>query len=99
MLFRSPGNSNRITVNVLDVDQAIEDAKNKPIEPIDPSKIQKGDLDRNGVVNSNDAAVALDIYNGRQLLDGDLEIGDMNNDGVINSNDAAMIMDTYNSVK
>ena len=95
----APGNSNRITVNVLDVDQAIEDAKNKPIEPIDPSKIQKGDLDRNGVVNSNDAAVALDIYNGRQLLDGDLEIGDMNNDGVINSNDAAMIMDTYNSVK
>lgn len=98
----APGNNNIITVNVLDVEQAIEDAKNKPItppDPIDPSKIIKGDLDRNGVVNSNDAAIALDIYNGRELVTDDLEIGDIDENGIINSTDAAMIMDIYNSVK
>lgn len=57
----------------------------------------KGDLDRNGVVNSNDAAIALDLYNGRKMENGDLEIGDMDDNGVINSNDAAMILDVYNS--
>lgn len=57
----------------------------------------KGDLDRNGVVNSNDAAMALDLYNNNSATNEDIKIGDMDNDGVINSTDAAMIMDIYNS--
>jgi len=57
----------------------------------------KGDLDRNGVVNSNDAAMALDLYNNNSATDEDLLIGDMDNDGVINSNDAAAILDVYNA--
>ena len=57
----------------------------------------KGDLDRNGVVNSNDAAMALDLYNNNSATDEDLLIGDINEDDVINSTDAAMIMDIYNS--
>lgn len=61
------------------------------------SNILKGDLDRNGVVNSNDAAIALDIYNGRKMEDNDLKIADMDNNGVINSTDAAMILDVYNA--
>ncbi len=97
----APGNINRITVNVLDIEQAIEDAKNEPIilppDPVEPPKILKGDLDRNGVINSNDAAIALDIYNGRKMEDNDLEIGDMDENSIINSTDAAMILDVYNA--
>lgn len=57
----------------------------------------KGDLDKNGVVNSNDAALALDLYNNNSATDEHLIIGDMDGDGVINSNDAAAILDVYNS--
>lgn len=57
----------------------------------------KGDLDRNGVVNSNDAAIALDLYNNNSATNDDLIIGDIDENGIINSTDAAMIMDIYNS--
>lgn len=57
----------------------------------------KGDLDKNGIVNSNDAALALDLYNNNSVTDEHLIIGDMDGDGVINSNDAAAILDVYNS--
>ncbi len=55
----------------------------------------KGDLDRNGAVNANDAAVALDLYKYGNATDEDMQIGDMNEDGVINANDAALILDVY----
>ena len=55
----------------------------------------KGDLDKNGAVNANDAAVALDLYKYGNATDEDMQIGDMNNDGVINANDAALILDVY----
>ena len=54
-----------------------------------------GDLDRNGAVNANDAAVALDLYKYGNAKDEDMQIGDMNEDGVINANDAALILDVY----
>ena len=54
-----------------------------------------GDLDRNGAVNANDAAVALDLYKYGNATDEDMQIGDMNEDGVINANDAALILDVY----
>ncbi len=56
----------------------------------------KGDLDKNRVVNSNDAAIASDIYNRGYATSEELAIGDMNNDGNINSTDAALILDIYN---
>ena len=55
----------------------------------------KGDLDKNGAVNANDAAVALDLYKYGNVTEKDIEIGDMNDDGVINANDAALILDVY----
>lgn len=57
----------------------------------------KGDLDRNGIINSNDAAIALDIYNNNSATDEDMSIGDMDNNNIINSTDAALILDIYNS--
>ena len=62
-------------------------------------KYLKGDLDRNGIVNANDAAVAQDLYNGTSITEEDLQIGDMDENGVLNSNDAALISDIYNSGK
>lgn len=58
-----------------------------------------GDLDRNEVVNANDAAIALDLYkNGNTTLE-DLKLADVNRDAVINANDAAMILDMYKNGK
>ena len=56
---------------------------------------KKGDLDRNGAVNANDAAKALDLYKYGNVSESDMKIGDMNDDGVINANDAALILDVY----
>ena len=55
----------------------------------------KGDLDRNGAVNSDDAAIALDLYRYGNVSDEDLQIGDMDQNGLINSDDAALILDVY----
>lgn len=58
-----------------------------------------GDLNFDGVVNSVDAAMALDLYNGGTITKQQVLIGDVNRDGVINSSDAAMILDMYNNAK
>ena len=55
----------------------------------------KGDLDKNGIVNANDAAIALDLYKYGNVSKEELKIGDMDNNGIINANDAALILDIY----
>lgn len=55
----------------------------------------KGDLDKNGIVNANDAAIALDLYKYGNVKEEELKIGDMDNNGIINANDAALILDIY----
>lgn len=55
----------------------------------------KGDLDKNNIVNANDAAIALDLYKYGNVSAEELEIGDMDNNGIINANDAALILDIY----
>jgi hypothetical protein len=55
----------------------------------------KGDLDDNGVINSNDAAIALDLYKYGGADDIDLLIGDMDDNGILNANDASLILDIY----
>lgn len=56
---------------------------------------KKGDLDGNGVVNANDAALVLDIYKYGNFKNDDILVSDMDNNGVINANDAAIILDMY----
>lgn len=55
----------------------------------------KGDLDKNGIVDANDAAVALDLYKYNSATKDDLEIGDMDENGLIDANDASLILDVY----
>jgi len=71
-----------------------EALKNLKLDP-EKVKIQKGDLDKNGIVNANDAAIALDLYKYGNVSDKELLIGDMDNNGIINANDAALILDVY----
>ena len=54
-----------------------------------------GDLDDDGRVNANDAAISLDLYKYGNVTDEDIDIADINRDGVINANDAALILDIY----
>ena len=52
-------------------------------------------MDRNGVVFSDDAAIALDLYRYGNESYEDLQIGDMDENDLINSDDAALILDVY----
>jgi len=76
---------------VAELEEALKNLK------LDPDKVQirKGDLDKNGIVNANDAAIALDLYKYGNVSDEELLIGDMDNNGIINANDAALILDIY----
>ena len=58
-------------------------------------KILKGDLDRNGVVDSNDASLALYLYKVGNWTNEDIEIGDIDNNNIIDSNDASLILEMY----
>jgi hypothetical protein len=54
-----------------------------------------GDLDNNGVVNANDAAMILDMYKYGDDTQEDLKVADLDGNGVINANDAALTLDLY----
>lgn len=61
-----------------------------------PSRKLKGDLNLDDLVNSTDAAIALDIYKGSHpITEVSMILGDMNGDNIINSTDAAMILDAF----
>ncbi len=61
----------------------------------EPSNILlKGDLNGDGVVNSTDASMVLDLYNNSDSEY--MEVADMDDNGIINSVDASIILDLYN---
>lgn len=56
-----------------------------------------GDLDRNGVVDANDASIALELY---KSTTGDFDVedilrGDLDNNNLIDANDASLILELY----
>lgn len=55
----------------------------------------KGDLDRNGVVDANDASIALELYKAQNALMEDIIIGDLDNNNLIDANDASLILEVY----
>ena len=64
--------------------------------PNDPEpEVLKGDLDKNGIVDANDASVALDLYKYNNATEEELKIGDMDENGLIDANDASLILDIY----
>ena len=63
------------------------------------SKIQKGDLNGDGIVNADDAAEAIDIFKTQRETPELIEVGDMNDDGRINAEDAAIIIEVFKTSK
>ena len=55
----------------------------------------KGDLDLNGLVDSADAAIALNLFKYNNADEIDLAIGDMDENGLLDSADAAMILNVF----
>lgn len=55
----------------------------------------KGDLSGDGLVDSADAAIALNLYKYNNANEDDITVGDMDNNGIIDSADAAMILNAY----
>jgi len=55
----------------------------------------KGDMNKDGMVDTIDSAIVLTKYKANSTTSEDLVIGDMNNDGVLDAIDAAMIATIY----
>ena len=59
---------------------------------------QKGDINKDGAINSIDASMVIDMYKkNNNITQDELNIADMNNDNSINSVDASIIIDMYKS--
>ena len=59
---------------------------------------QKGDVNKDGAINSIDASMVIDMYKkNNNITQDELNIADMNNDNSINSVDASIIIDMYKS--
>lgn len=61
----------------------------------EPSQYKKGDLDRNNVIDANDASIALELYKAENATAQDIQIGDMDENGLIDANDASLILELY----
>lgn len=55
----------------------------------------KGDMNKDGAVNSIDASLVIDRYKTRNISDEDYAIGDMDENNALNSIDASLIIDLY----
>ena len=69
--------------------------KNIEVKYTKPPEYMKGDLDRNKVVDANDASVALELYKAQNATSDDIKIGDMDNNNLIDANDASLILEYY----
>ena len=59
------------------------------------NQVLKGDLDKNNVVDANDASVALELYKAQSATQEDILIGDMDDNDLIDANDASLILEYY----
>lgn len=78
--------------DILDEDPDIKISAHPDLEP--SNTLLKGDLNGDGVVNSTDASMVLDLYNSSNAEYS--EVADMDDNGIINSVDASIILDLYN---
>ena len=64
-------------------------------EPESPA-YSLGDVDMDGDVDSNDAALIIEYYYGkRELTEAQRKLADVNSDGEVNTNDAGKVLDYY----
>lgn len=66
------------------------------VDLYNPLSYKKGDVNKDGVVNSTDAARVLQIYTANETPSSEvLGIGDMDSNGKLNSSDASIILSLY----
>ncbi len=70
---------------------------NLPVQLSDGRKGFVGDLNRDGLLNSEDSSMMMDLYYGNDATSDDVLLGDINRDGSINILDATMLIDAYNA--
>ena len=58
-------------------------------------KAKKGDINQDGIIDSADAAIALNLYKYNSATSAQIELGDMDENGMIDSADAAMILNIF----
>jgi len=63
------------------------------------SGIKKGDADKNGVVDANDASLVLEIYKSENTTREHKAICDLDNNGIVDANDASLILEQYKTEK
>ena len=54
-----------------------------------------GDVDRNEIVDANDAAYVLELFKATNYSQDDLNLGDLDYNGILDSNDASLILELY----
>lgn len=64
-------------------------------EPEPETKLYKGDINKDGLVDSADAAIALNLYKYNNATEDNIKMGDMDDNNMIDSADAAIILNYY----
>ena len=59
------------------------------------AKAKNGDINIDGLIDSEDAAIALNLYKYNNATPVDIQVGDMDGNGMIDSADAAIMLNTY----
>lgn len=54
-----------------------------------------GDVDRNSIIDANDAAYVLELYKAANYSQDDLTLGDLDFNNILDSNDASLILELY----
>jgi len=70
----------------------------QPIQEVQ-EEILLGDLNEDGKIDAEDAALVIDIFKTGSTSQDQLKRGDMNNDGKINAEDAAIIIELFKTSK
>lgn len=76
-----------------------DEDKNEVTVDVKVSDFELGDINKDGKVNSSDAAYVLSLYGEKSISSEELALGDVNKDGKLNSTDAALITEMFSSRK
>ena len=95
---QEPSIRKNVTITVNKTPGEIEEDPDPPIPPDDPNNpgvILIGDLNKDGKVNAEDAAIVIELFKTQSATFEDIMIGDMNEDETINAEDAALIIEYF----
>lgn len=86
---------NEIDVTLKSTATSLEVTHSENIKLTNMKTIKKGDINADGLVDSADAAVVLNLYKYNNATESYIELGDMDDNGMLDSADAAMILNAF----